>query len=72
MKKQAKRELLVKELRLLPAGNLEKPLTANGVSYCPHTGTPYSLIYIIKEFIEHDNHHKKQIIHFLNENVVAN
>ena len=45
---EAKRELLVKELRLLPAGNLEKPLTANGVSYCPHTGTPYSLIYIIK------------------------
>lgn len=72
MKKQKLKRVTCKELRLLPAGNLEKPLTANGVSYCPHTGTPYSLIYIIKEFIEHDNHHKRQIIHFLNENAVAN
>ena len=48
---KAKRELLVKELKLLSAGNLKKPLTANGVSHCPHTGTPYSLIYIIKEFV---------------------
>ncbi|MBE7098691.1 DinB family protein [Bacillus cereus] len=69
---KAKRELLVKELRLLPDENLKTPLTANGVSHCPHTGTPYSLIYIIKEFIDHDNHHKRQVIHFLNENVVAN
>ncbi|HDX9651286.1 MULTISPECIES: DinB family protein [Bacillus] len=69
---KAKRELLVKELRLLHDEKLKKPLTANGVSHCPHTGTPYSLIYIIKEFIEHDNHHKRQIIHFLNENAVAN
>ena len=61
---KAKRELLVKELRLLSAGNLKKPLTANGVSHCPHTGTPYSLIYIIKEFVDHDNHHKRQVIHF--------
>ncbi|MGH1256119.1 MULTISPECIES: DinB family protein [Bacillus] len=69
---KAKRELLVKELRLLHDEKLKKPLTANGVSHCPHTGTPYSLIYIIKEFIEHDNHHKRQVIHFLNENAVAN
>ena len=27
---KAKRELLVKELKLLSAGNLKKPLTANG------------------------------------------
>ncbi|RKF52579.1 hypothetical protein BCY92_06035 [Bacillus wiedmannii] len=69
---KAKRELLVKELRLLPDENLKKPLTANGISHCPHTGTPYSLMYIIKEFIDHDNHHKRQVIHFLNANVVAN
>ncbi|PEI62964.1 hypothetical protein COE98_14660 [Bacillus wiedmannii] len=69
---KAKRELLVKELRLLHDEKLKKPLTANGVSHCPHTGTPYSLIYIIKEFIEHDNHHKRQVSHFLNENAVAN
>ncbi len=64
---KAKRELLVKELRILSAGNLKKSLTANGVSHCPHTGTPYSLIYIIKEFVDHDNHHKRQVMHFLNE-----
>ncbi|MGF9993226.1 DinB family protein, partial [Bacillus mycoides] len=29
---------------------------------------PYSLIYIIKEFTDHDNHHKRQIIQFLGEN----
>ncbi|PEJ42731.1 DinB family protein [Bacillus wiedmannii] len=69
---KAKRELLVKELRLLHDEKLKKPLTANGVSHCPHTGTPYSLIYIIKEFIEHDNHHKRQVSHFFNENAVAN
>ncbi|MGE7935302.1 DinB family protein [Bacillus paramycoides] len=65
---QAKRELLVKELSLLPTGKLKKPLTSNGVSFCPHTGISYSLIYIIKEFVDHDNHHKRQIINFLNEN----
>ncbi|PGD09378.1 hypothetical protein COM34_10125 [Bacillus wiedmannii] len=69
---KAKRELLVKELRLLHDEKLKKPLTANGVSHCPHTGTPYSLIYIIKEFIEHDNHHKRQVSHFFNGNAVAN
>ncbi|MGE1126572.1 DinB family protein [Bacillus wiedmannii] len=69
---KAKRELLVNELRLLSAGNLKKPLTANGVSHCPHTGTPYSLIYIIKEFVDHDNHHKRQVMHFLNEKQVVN
>ncbi|PEI83953.1 DinB family protein [Bacillus toyonensis] len=69
---KAKRELLVKEIRLLPARNLKKPVTANGVSHCPHTGTPYFLIYIIKEFVDHDNHHKRQVMHFLNENQVVN
>ncbi|QTH46930.1 hypothetical protein J4772_01225 [Cohnella sp. LGH] len=40
---------------------LREPVTANGVELCPHTGTPYSLLYIIQEFIEHDQHHKVQI-----------
>ncbi|MBE7123861.1 DinB family protein [Bacillus cereus] len=65
---QAKRELLVKELSLLSTGKLKKHVTANGVLYCPHTGMPYSLIYIISEFVDHDNHHKRQIINFLSEN----
>lgn len=62
------RELLVKELNELPTEKLKNPLTANGVTYCPNTGTPYSLIYIVKEFTDHDNHHKRQIIQFLKEN----
>lgn len=62
------RELLVKELNELPTEKLKNPLTANGVTHCPNTGTPYSLIYIIKEFTDHDNHHKRQIIQFLGEN----
>ncbi|MBE5106769.1 hypothetical protein IGI01_16265 [Bacillus thuringiensis] len=69
---QAKRELLVKEPRLLPTRKLKKPLTANGVSYCPHTRISYSLIYIIKEFVDHDNHHKRQVINFLNKNQLVN
>ena len=40
---------------------LGKHVTANGVALCPHTGTPYSLLYILQEFIEHDNHHKTQM-----------
>ncbi len=39
-----------------------KHVTANGAANCPHTGTPYSLLYIIHEFIEHDMHHKNQIL----------
>lgn len=62
------RELLVKELNELPTEKLINPLTANGVTHCPHTETPYSLIYIVKEFTDHDNHHKKQIIQLLRAN----
>src|SRR5690606_28481805 len=39
-----------------------KHVTVNGVENCPHTSTPYSLLYIIYEFIEHDIHHKNQIL----------
>ena len=62
------RELLVKELNELPAETLNRSLPSNGAAHCPHTGTPYSLNYIVKEFTEHDHHHKEQIIHFLKKN----
>ncbi|KRE64807.1 DinB family protein [Paenibacillus sp. Soil750] len=39
-----------------------KHVTVNGIENCPHTGTPYSLLYIIHEFNDHDNHHKNQIL----------
>lgn len=61
------REQLVRELHALPTETLNKATTSNDVTHCPHTGTPYSLLYIIKEFIDHDNHHKKQILQFLKE-----
>jgi hypothetical protein len=40
---------------------LRKPTTVNGVAFCPHTGSPYSLLYNLQESIDHDNHHKSQI-----------
>jgi len=40
---------------------LERPVTANGTAVCPHTGTPYSVIYITEEFIDHDAHHQRGI-----------
>lgn len=61
------RELLVKRLNELPTETLNKSVASNGVTHCPHTGTPYSLIYIVKEFTYHDNHHKGQINQFLSE-----
>ncbi|MET3293275.1 UNVERIFIED_CONTAM: putative damage-inducible protein DinB [Brevibacillus sp. OAP136] len=59
------REQLVIQLLELPVDKRNKHIAVNGVSHCPHTGTPYSLAYIVKEFIQHDNHHKEQIVSFL-------
>jgi hypothetical protein len=48
---------------LLEAGEetLRKPVAVNGIELCPHTGTPYTLLYIIQESIDHDRHHIGQI-----------
>lgn len=61
------REQLVSILNGIPTEKLNMPITANGVTHCPNTGTPYSLIHIVKEFTDHDNHHKRQIMQFLKE-----
>ncbi|MED1205790.1 DinB family protein [Heyndrickxia acidicola] len=61
------REALVDTLMHMPEGELTKTVPSNGVTHCPNTGEPYSLIYIIQEFIEHDHHHKQQIIEFLSK-----
>ncbi|MBU9723291.1 MULTISPECIES: DinB family protein [Bacillaceae] len=66
-----KRELLVKELHTVPTVMLNKPLTVNGETHCPHTGLPYSLIVITHHFIYHDQHHQKQITEFLEANTVV-
>ncbi|MFF2447847.1 DinB family protein [Neobacillus sp. NPDC058068] len=61
------RESLVSELLKMPLEKLTLPLPSNGISHCPYTGEPYSLLYIVKEFSEHDTHHKQQIMEFLNK-----
>lgn len=58
--KQTRLELI--DILLTEPNVAAKHVTANGVENCPHTGTPYSLLYIIHEFIEHDIHHKNQIL----------
>lgn len=57
--KQTRLQLV--ELLLTEPDVAAKHVTANGTENCPHTGTPYSLLYIIHEFSNHDNHHKNQI-----------
>lgn len=59
------RKKLVQECFEMKKEVFYKSLPCNGVTHCPHTGTPYSLSYIIEEFAEHDNHHKKQIQHIV-------
>jgi hypothetical protein len=48
-------------LEKLDPEHLVRNVTANGATHCPHTGTAYSLLYIIHEFIDHDDHHKEQV-----------
>ncbi|NRF95857.1 DinB family protein [Paenibacillus frigoriresistens] len=61
----SERMKLIEILNSLKSEDLLLEVTANGVLNCPKTGTPYSLLYIIQEFTEHDDHHKKQILSFL-------
>lgn len=58
------RDLLVTELKAMPAEQRQRHLMVNRVSHCPHTDQPYSLAYIIEEFTQHDHHHKLQIESF--------
>jgi ribosomal protein S18 acetylase RimI-like enzyme len=55
------RNQLIKALKEMPAEQLCHSVPSNGETHCPHTGTPYSLLYIIQEFTYHDRHHQKQI-----------
>ncbi|MBB3113811.1 putative damage-inducible protein DinB [Paenibacillus phyllosphaerae] len=55
------REELCRLLVELGEDKLRQHTTTGGVSFCPHTGSPYSLLYIVREFIDHDQHHRHQI-----------
>lgn len=61
------RDRLVLELLEMPADLRNKHVLVNGAAHCPRTAEPYSLSYLVLEFHEHDQHHKAQIEHFLNE-----
>ncbi|MFC7366704.1 MULTISPECIES: DinB family protein [Bhargavaea] len=61
------RNRLVSRLLQLPQEVLVRPVPSNGETRCPHTGSPYTLIYIIGDFIYHDHHHQKQVDDFLRD-----
>lgn len=61
------RNHLIQVLKDMPEEVITKSLPVGGYTHCPHTGEPYSLIYIIQEFIEHDLHHKTQLQEVLNQ-----
>jgi hypothetical protein len=58
----ATREQLVYELRNMQVDALCAHISVNNVSHDAHTGAPYSLLYVIDEFIHHDRHHQKQVL----------
>lgn len=55
------RSSLVEALTSLRQETLTSQTTANGATHCPHQGVPYTLAYIVTEFIEHDRHHQQQV-----------
>ncbi|TCI67722.1 MULTISPECIES: DinB family protein [unclassified Exiguobacterium] len=55
------RSSLIETLQSLSQETLTSHTTANGVTHCPHHGVPYTLAYIVTEFIEHDRHHQQQV-----------
>lgn len=55
------RVTLVKELLCLSEQDLQKNITVNGYTNCPNTNKPFTLLHLVTEFIEHDQHHKRQI-----------
>ncbi|RIW38473.1 DinB family protein [Bacillus salacetis] len=44
---------------------LQHPITVNGLTHCPNSGSVYTLNYLMTEFIDHDQHHMKQIKQYL-------
>jgi hypothetical protein len=56
------REKLILFLKSLPTDILEKEIKVNGITHCPKTNQPYTLEYTLEEFVEHDEHHVKQLL----------
>ena len=62
---QDQRHQLVSRLLELPAQVLGRPAASNGETHSPHSGLPYTLISVVRDFIDHDHHHRNQIDGFL-------
>ncbi|MFD2444032.1 DinB family protein [Bacillus sp. CGMCC 1.16607] len=56
------REKLIMFVRYLPTKVLEKEIKVNDATHCPRTKQPYTLEYILEEFVQHDDHHVKQLV----------
>ncbi|MFN3634024.1 DinB family protein [Exiguobacterium profundum] len=52
---------LIETLRSLRQETLTAHTTANEATHSPHDGVPYTLAYIVTDFIEHDRHHQQQV-----------
>lgn len=59
------RDRLVRKLSEMTEQQFFEPITVNGYTHCPQTQTPHSLGHMTFEFIEHDEHHRKQVDGFL-------
>lgn len=60
-----KRDRLMRKLSEMTEQQIFQPITVNGYTHCVQTKSPYSLGYLILEFIQHDGHHRKQVEEFL-------
>lgn len=52
---------LLNEVILWEEEKMVSPIVVNGLSHCPHTHEPYSLMLLLTEIVHHDMHHYEQI-----------
>jgi hypothetical protein len=55
------REKLITFIQSLPTDILEKEIKVNDLTHCPRTKQTYTFTYILEEFVQHDDHHVKQL-----------
>jgi hypothetical protein len=56
------REKLIAFVSSLPTEILEKEIKVNDATHDLKTKQPYTLEYILEEFVQHDDHHVKQLV----------
>lgn len=60
------RKQLITDLLNMKDSILE-PITINNNTHCPKTNERYTVLYLMSEFVEHDQHHLAQIKQFLSQ-----